>query len=94
MIKKCELCLRTINLQTPMMKCICGKVHRMVSDKYVIDFTVARHGHFTMRARSRDEALTIFEKWIRENQKETAQFIDYFTFDCEIKTNYAYLDDV
>jgi len=77
--------------------CDCGKLHTkstMNAKKYIIDFTVARHGQYTMAANSEKEARKMFDEFIKENKREASIFMDHFTFDCEIKTNYAYRSGV
>ena len=55
----------------------------------MIDFTVRKHGHFDIRAKTEEEAKEKFQKWVKDNKKEMVQWIDHFTFDYDIKANYV-----
>jgi len=88
---ECGECSHHIVSTSPIVKCQCGHINIRTTRKYVIDFTVSRHGQFDMRAKSEEEARAKFKFWIADNKKETEQFINHFTFDYDIKTNYVYV---
>lgn len=91
----CDVCgVRMTIGPAPLQLCSgCGVVFRPRQKKYVIDFTVAKHGQYDIRAKTEEQARKMFNEFIKENEKEASIFMEHFTFNCDIKINYAYAAD-
>lgn len=86
----CSKCFRVGTLHTPLLRCKCGEVIKKAQEKkYVIDFTLHKHGEFIIKAKTEEEAEIKFKKWIQNSRKATEKFLEFTIYDTEIDTNYV-----
>lgn len=89
-MSNCFGCGKGYRAETPIWKCECGYLNRKRRNKYLIDFTIKKHGEFIMWASTEEEAMGQFKNWIKSNRKETEIFMEHLTFDTEIESNFIY----
>jgi hypothetical protein len=78
--------------KAPMVVCKCGALNMRRAHKYMVDFTLVKHGQFLVYANNEKDAVEKFRNIVKAHKEDTQKFIEHFVFDFDIKPNYAYHD--
>jgi hypothetical protein len=88
----CDRCLTLYSVQSPIFVCNCGNINYatgIAPEKFVVDFTIKRHGQISIRGIDSRDAKKKFENWTKNNQ-DVWKYLEDYIFDSDIEANFAY----